>query len=377
MTERPKALLRNFYIVLRNTVLSLFLRPRGKAEALKGVGSILCIRIDRMGDLVITIPALKAIKENFKGARVVLLVKKDNERLAKMMPYADEVLIYEGFPAFLKKIKSRRFDIAVDFLMDYTVRTTFLAYASGAGIKAGFDILGRGRFYDISFAPEPENKTTSEYTSLLALKIIRLLLGRMVDGHDFIPSLLPGKDKVSEAERRVGLAKNGVGRHLVGFHPGGYYKSQRWPVKRFAEVADGLKSAFDNKTVIIGSKDEGGLVDEMVKSMKTKGAIKIVGPKLDELAALISLMDLLICNNSGPLHMAAAVGTPTVSTMGPTDPYLWRPAGSAHTVIRKAMRCSPCGRAVCAHHSCMRRIGADEVLEAASRHLSGNGGVKN
>jgi ADP-heptose:LPS heptosyltransferase len=95
----------------------------------------------------------------------------------------------------------------------------------------------------------------------------------------------------------------------------------------------------------------------------------LIGLSLDRLTALISLLGLLVCNNSGPLHIACAVKTPTVSTMGPTEPELWWPAGEENVVIRRELPCSPCGKAVCASHDCMNLISVDEMLNAVSLQI--------
>jgi ADP-heptose:LPS heptosyltransferase len=155
----------------------------------------------------------------------------------------------------------------------------------------------------------------------------------------------------------------------IAVHPGGHYPTQRWPVDRFADVAVALAASKHGKIVILGGPGE----DELVKALchyAAEHAVIIPPVDVASLAAVMSRCDLLLANNSGPLHLAGAVGLATVSVMGPSDPVRFHPMGRVQAVIRREnLPCSPCTRGRCGPHDCLRGIGASEVLQAAQEIL--------
>jgi ADP-heptose:LPS heptosyltransferase len=102
----------------------------------------------------------------------------------------------------------------------------------------------------------------------------------------------------------------------------------------------------------------------------TVDGLEFIGLPLDKVAALIALLKLFIANNSGPLHIACALNVPTVSTMGPTNPFLWWPQGKNHIVVKKEMDCSPCNKPKCTKHACMRSISPEEMMEAVDSQIT-------
>jgi ADP-heptose:LPS heptosyltransferase len=153
------------------------------------------------------------------------------------------------------------------------------------------------------------------------------------------------------------------GEVVIGIAPGAKFPSQRWKEESFALLADRIAAKFHARIVIIASAQEEVIVNKVVSFMKNK-PVAAVGVPLDKLAGVISRFRLLVANNSGPLHMAAALGVATVSTMGPTVPDVWRPRGDRHLVIRKGLACSPCNRAFCRTHECMEGISVEEMEKA-------------
>ena len=125
-------------------------------------------------------------------------------------------------------------------------------------------------------------------------------------------------------------------------------------------------TSYEN--IILGSKEESAVVERVFNVSKQK-SVQVAGLKLDELVAMISLLDIFICNNSGPMHIACSLGIPTVSTIGPTDPALWSPAGDKHIVVRKELPCSPCSRSVCRLHDCMQIITVKDMMRAVDTQM--------
>jgi heptosyltransferase-2 len=159
-------------------------------------------------------------------------------------------------------------------------------------------------------------------------------------------------------------------RPTAGLHAGAAYgNARRWPPEKFIETAVQLARDFD--LVLFGGPDERALVGDMeqrIRAVGVKNCLNVVGQPIAEMVAMIAGLDLLICNDSGPMHMAGALGVPTVAVVGPTDPNLtraWR--NDRLRIVRRLLPCAPCHARTCPlqHHACMRDLAVSEVLEAA------------
>lgn len=365
-----KYILKNTYLFLRKTILKIMVMPQAVSKINPAdVGSVVAIRIDRIGDVVVSLPALKALKEIFPQSHLAVVIKESNIALVKNVPWIDEAIPYRGFRQVLGILHKKGFSMAIDLLMDYSLKTALLVFLSRAKVKVGFDIQGRGRFFNVTTAPSLEKKQMSKHL----LDLVRLVAGvSHIDKEkikDTIPELF-----VSEEDKAYAndfLKKHGVQDKdvIFGVHPGGWFPSQRWPLERFAQLAEGLSRKYNAKIVVMGSSHEKKLLDTFVQVMKIK-PIMVIGFTLDKLAAIIAQTGIVIANNSGLLHIAAALRKPTVSIMGPTDPYLWWPQGDNQLVIRHTLGCSPCSLGSCKKHSCMLSISVEEMEKAVEGLIS-------
>lgn len=333
------------------------------------IRKILIIRIDRIGDIVLSTPAIRALKENFPQAHIAIMVNPYIKELIVENPYLNEIIVYDekgrqqrflSRISFIKNLRKKKFDLALDLLLSYKLKTALLAYLSGARYRVGFDIEGRGAFFNIKVAPDKKVKHLIEYTMDL-VKAIGADTAEM-DPEIFVSS--EDNDYIRDY-----LNRNIAGHNLVvGIHPGGYYPSQRWMVEGFAQLADELIRRYQAEVVITGGPAEEGLVLKIANLMKEK-AVFMNRISLGKLMALISQCSLFICNNSGPLHIAVALKVPTVSTMGPTIPEMWWPRGDNHIVLRKDLPCSPCSLGECKTHECMKLITLEDILQAVQVQL--------
>jgi len=155
---------------------------------------------------------------------------------------------------------------------------------------------------------------------------------------------------------------------IIGIHPGGNYQSQRWPIKRFAAISDHLITNYNAKVVLFAGQAEKQLLSEF-RDCAVKTPIFLCDLSLREFMSTLSHCSLLLCNNSGPLHIATALNIPTVSTMGPTIPYHWWPCGNNHIVLREDLDCSPCKKGICKTHECMEQIKTEDFLSAVKAQL--------
>ncbi|MDD5347407.1 MAG: glycosyltransferase family 9 protein [Candidatus Omnitrophica bacterium] len=359
--------IKGLYLAVRNAALSLCIRPRKAAHPDPGkVQKILAVRLDRIGDMVVSEPALRTLHELFPRARLTVLTRPETLPLLRAVPWIDEVLVYGGFFKTAAGLRRQRFSLAIDLLMDYTLKTALLVRLSNAAVTAGFDIAGRGRVFSIAVKPAQPGLKMYQHTLELVRQIAAQFGIRGPTG-DRQPHLILCEDQ--KRFKDDFYRKNSLeGRMCIGIHPGAKFPSQRWQPEKFVELGDRICAA-GAKVILIASRPEQALAEGISAAMKSKPVVSI-GLPLDKTVALISGMRIFVCNNSGPLHIAAALGVSTVSTMGPTDPVLWAPAGEKAVVIRRELSCSPCNRAVCAVHECLGSITVSELWQAVQGQLA-------
>lgn len=367
-----KLKIKRYYLFIRKLTLSLFsflLFWQKRIVFLPAdVKKILVIRIDRIGDVVLSTPTLRALREHFPQAHIALMLRPETEALLLENPSINEIIIYEkrGFIEslrFILDLRKRRFDLAIDLIWDYPLKSALLVYLSGAKYRLGYDIAGRGIFFNVRVTSDKKDKHTIERT----LDVVRTV---GVDTPNREPEIVvssQSKKAIYEFLSQHNISQEDL---VVGIHPGGHYPTQRWSKEGFARVGDEIAKRYGAKVIIVGSSGETELVQGVVGLMETE-PVNMAGTSLEQLIALIDRCYLFICNNSGPLHIAVALKTPTVSTMGPTIPQRWWPIGDNHMVIRKDLPCSPCNLGYCPRetHDCMRLITPEEVIETVKRQM--------
>ncbi len=358
-----RSLIKNIYLAARGLLLGLvpYMRPPEDRD----VRSILFIRIDRLGDIIMSLPAMEAFRAIYPASRISVLVKKEFAPIFRNIPYIDEVIDYGRFLPGLIRLRRKRFDMAVDLLMDYTLKTALLARLCGARIRIGFDIESRGRLFNIPVKSRPAGRNMAENVMDLARSAARLRGAESAVPFQALPKLFITESESRDAEAlldEIGIRKNQA---RAGFHPGAKFASQRWGARKFAELADRISSRHGAGIIIFGADSDRGEVELMAASMTTRPVV-LAGIPIDRAAAIMSRLDMFVCNNSGPLHVAVALGVPTVSVMGPTVEHLWRPVGPGHIVIRHPGACAPCDKPECKNPECLGSITVDEMEKAAA-----------
>lgn len=369
---KTKVFLRKKYFALRNIAITLIGLHKAGAPATSAcaIDSIVALRIDRIGDLVLSLPALKALKALFPASHLTLILRKHYVPLLKGTPFIDELIPYNNFLSTVVLLRKRKFSLAIDLLMDYSLKTALLVFLSDALVRVGFDIEGRGKLFNFPLTQDPKRKHMSEHMlglveSLSFLSLSAHKMSKYTDPELFVSA--ENKIFAEEFFRARGAAK---GDTIIGIHPGGYYKSQRWSIRNFADLANYISKKYHAKIMLVASRQEQALMHELLFLLSEK-PILVFGFRLDQCAALIASASLFIANNSGPLHIAAALGIPTVSTMGPTDPDLFWPLGKNHIVIKRDVNCSPCNLGVCQRHCCMKLITVEEMKRAVDMQMNG------
>ena len=372
-------LIRNIHEWRRRRFPSLLIdHSRINPEAKKKIKSILITRFQRMGDMILFIPTLRELRRLFPRARIDLLCLEPlGIETIKHCPYIDGIIICWEWKGFIKKwlgrLKARmeRYDLFITSCAEPTL-ARFGVYI-GAKYIVGFkEKIRFGASYkeaepyllDIALDYDPTLHEVEQN-----LKIVKAL-----GSHDVDSSL---EYYISEEDTlfiRNILNKQIPNRDgpLICVHPGSNQPQKRWIPERFAEVCSLLINKFRANIAFVGSLDEKDLTNRIIQLLE-KQSINLVGIiTLGQLAALLSNSDLLIGNDSGPMHMAAAVGTQIVALYGGGEYTNWRPwtKDKQSIVIMHKVPCSPCMKFDCQDNVCMKLISVKEVYETAALILN-------
>ena len=337
MLLNVKVITRNIYLALRGIIFSLFyllaFRIRRTAIDHSRIKNILVIALFRIGDTIVSVPTFRAIKDNFPRSRLTVFTDTYVEDIFERIPYVDKIVTYSSSSFFKQKkliryLSNKGFDLAVDLTCDYTFKGALLAYLSKATYRIGYGTCGRGFLFNK--IARRKSKKTHIIEELLAIV-------ESIDVSTKDKSLAISASDESKREITGILSDNNIGTQdiLIGIHPGAYYKTQCWPAENFAAVARKITTEYPFKLALIGAKKEEFFIRKINDEIRGRAVVFLDKP-LRELIAVIERCDLLLCNNSGPLHIAVAVGTPTVSLIGPAVFWRWEPKGKGHIVIKKS-----------------------------------------
>ncbi|MDD5679701.1 MAG: glycosyltransferase family 9 protein [Candidatus Omnitrophica bacterium] len=332
------------------------------------IKEILFLRHDRIGDMVLSTGIFRGLKKRYPGARLTVLASGKNYEIIRNNPYVDETAIFDGTRDFISRFRRRNIDLVIDPFYTYELRQSFLTYISGARYRIGFEESGREMFFNMR---GPKLLPASH----MAGNIFRLVSFLGVNADEYEPQIYLSNDETGWA-KSIFADRGLTGDFLkAAIAPGAYYPSQQWGADKYEELAGRLVKKSGVKIILFGEKSEETLLRKIQSKAGRKDAEVFCGVTLRQFMALLAQCNLLVCNNSGALHIACALKIPTVSSMGPTDPVLWWPRGKGHIVLREKLACSPCYKARCVRHDCMSRILVEDVMAAAElqieRHKNG------
>lgn len=314
-----------------------------------------------IGDAVMSLPVLRALRRARPEDSLTVLAKKGPAAIYRAEASADRVVLRGGFFADARALAGLR--PREVWLLPNSLRAGLLAFLSGAPERIGYDTDGRGGLLTHTQLPPPSvEHQLRDYDALLDSRGI---------APDRDPPRLPlPAEATSRASRALEAAGIGAEKPLALLAPGAAFAwTKRWSPDRFGTLADRLAERGFSAGVVIGPGERG--LAEAVKA-GAKHPLAVLGEDLDpvELAALLARARLVFANDSGPMHLAAAVGTPVVAFFGPTDPGRTSPTGSRSRILDRYVFCSPCFLKDCPYnHECLREITVVDALRAADELL--------
>ena len=351
----------------------------------KEVRRLAAFRALALGDLLLAAPALRALRRGFPSAEITLIGLPWAADFARRYhAVVDRFVVFEGYPGiresraapgrvsdFLAEQRAYGYDLVIQMHGSGSISNP-CALAFGGETTAGYydaDSPGGARLARI-----PHGLTYAAPYPHGAPEVMRNLgLARLVGCEDLDPTLFFPLEEADHAEAAALLARlPGDGRPLVGLHVGASIPARRWPVERFAAVADWLAHRWGAQVILTGGADEAPLAQAVAARMTAPALVVAGETTLGGLGALLARLDLFIGNDTGPAHLAEAVGAASVTIFGPASTQRWGPLDRAqHPVVRVPVACSPCAYAECPiEHPCVRRITPEMVIAEAERLLA-------
>lgn len=343
------------------------------------IREILVIRTAYIGDVVMALPLFKPIRERFTNARISFLTSAKAKEVVENNQYVDEIITYDpfwfyhsgkrGYIDFVKGLRRMPFDLVIETRGDIR-EIMFLVFPLKARYKVSHDVGGGGHFLS-HVVPYKGTVHRVEYH----LDIARHL-GCEIDKDIEWGIYLTGDEKkrVMEILEGEGVSPD---KPIVAMHPGSRKELKCWSAEGYAKVADYVIYETGATVLLTGAPEEVPLVEKVTEFMKNRPVVLAGKTTLRELAGIISHCSLFICNDSSPMHIAAAMKTPTVAIFGPSKSIETGPYGKGHTVVEKDFPCRyTCDENVChfrSYNQCMKDISVNDVFMAVAEMLKSRG----
>ncbi len=357
---------------------------------------VLVIKLWAIGEVCMITPLVRELKHNFPNMSLSILTGKNSADIFKNNPNVDEIIGVDErsflnfnlieIAGLLSRLKSERFDIAIT--LHHFVLFNIFAWLGGARIRVGFDRNGEGFLNTIKVASDPKKHKILEY-----LSIVEALGGRVDDREteifptaqteEYVEDFL-GKSGISENDLLIGIMPTG-GKNPASKRMAADLERKVWPLNYYTELSRMLTENLSAKVIVMGGRDEVEKAS-VIKSRKKENVIDATGRmNLRQLKALAQKCDLIVTNDSGPMHIVTTTDTPIISIFGPTDPFLCGPTSKYSYVINKNPGCGPCFRGdvfpniitKCDKNpTCMEMVKPEEVLELVKEKLHSREGAK-
>lgn len=342
--------------------------------------NILLIRLSSLGDVLHGTPVAKTLRAHFPAAKISWIVGEKSQEILQGNPYLDKIIVwqrekweeelrkgvlrksYASFHLLEEQLKEDQYDLTID--MHGLLLTGLISWRSGAPMRIGFARAKEGSpfFYTHKVKSPTQMQIVHHYLQLLQPLGLQKGCPQMVmpvaaDHHRFADNLL----------RSHGIKEEDM---VLAISPFTSWATKCWPAAYFAALVNFLQDDLQAKVILLGAPDDLPLLAKIVAG-SSRPVINLAGKvNLKELAAVMQKSHLFIGGDTGPLHIAAAVGTPTLSLFGPTNPHIYAPVGENHAVIVSDVACRYCHKRACENFICMESIGLEEVYRAVRKMLN-------
>jgi len=334
-----------------------------------------------VGDAVMTVPALRQLRSLFPQAHITLAARTFTKGLFADADFVDELLVHDGqglrsVARQVREWRKRNFDLAV--LFPNSLETALVASLSRVPLRFGYATEGRQSLLTHPLAL-PDWRS-SKHEVFYYLQIVAELEWILKGEQSFLQTQPDGSLTISNARRAVArdfLRRQGLNelddRPLILLCPGSINsRAKRWPAERYAALADRFIDNLDARVGLIGTAAETEVSNEVCTLMRHEPIVLTGKTELAELVGLLGLANLVVTNDTGPAHIAAAMERPTLVIFGPTNPLTTRPFSPFAELLREPPDCAPCMLRDCPiDHRCMTAISVDHVFERAAVLLSG------
>jgi lipopolysaccharide heptosyltransferase II len=321
---------------------------------------ILVIQLRRIGDVILTTPAVKAIRKTFPNAVIDFLVEPPCHEVLQGNPYINEILIYDkNSPlTWIKKIQKRNYDTVIDFLGN--PRSAIITLLSKAKVRAGSARV----FFNFAYNRFFQKVQTPMYAAREKVRMLSVI--GVKETKEILPEIsLSNKNEEWADNVLKEYFSNDPKKPKIAFAPGARRITRRWPEEHYARLAKLIEEKFQTNPVILWGPGEKGLAQQIVDLSDTTA---ILGPKtetLKQLAAFLSKCDMLICNSNGASHIATAVNCPTLIVYGSSKKIAWTPDSSARFqgIQNSSLSCVPCESNKCSRNiECLNKLSPQTVL---------------
>lgn len=301
--------------------------------------NILLVRTDRMGDVVLTTPAIRALREFYPEAKISILVAPATRDLVVGNECLDEVLVddrtgahkgWSGFLQLIRLLRQKKFDLAV--VLHTKRRTNLACFLAGIPVRTGYK---NNKFGFLLNRPVVDPRSTGEkHEAQYCLDVLKEL---GIDSHDLRLDVPVTEEALRWSDRFKWKHHIAEQQRLIAIHCGASDPAKQWPEHRFAELIDALVDRYSARIVMVGAVDLCPTVDK-INSLTKEMVIDLAGrTTIGQLAGLLTKCHLLVSNDSGPVHLAAGVGTPVISIFTRNQPGInperWRPLGEKSRIV--------------------------------------------
>ena len=368
----------NYGLIIKKSKVTLKQSPGMK---------ILIVKTSAIGDVIQTLPALNALRKHYPGAHITWLVEEAAADIIKGHPSLDRILVSKrkrwskallglsGLSAvkeiyrFIQQLRDTEYDLVIDF--QSLLKSSVWIALTRAKRKVGY---GQGMEHaEHSYIFLNERIPPVDMDHHAVLRDLMLLEALGIDSKEIVFNFPIHDHARKQVNDLLTLHSINEAVFLIAINPVAKWETKLWSNQNFAELADRLIEQYGAQVIFTGDADDRKTIETILSRMNGKAVNLSGATSLKTLAALYEKTDVVISTDTGPMHMAAAIGTPVVALFGPTAPWRTGPFGDEHQIVRTGIACSPCFERQCPKLDCMKQIRVQDVLDGIERLRTLNG----